>query len=97
MSAANEQRFELRRVTDDEWVILDHRYRTNDPRRPVASVFALSDTEVEVTWLRDLPMSSSYQSPFDVLEDLRRLYRKNRSRRPILIPHMPPRATPASA
>ncbi len=92
MSAASERRFELRRVTDTEWVILDHRYRANDPRRPVASVYALSDTEVEVNWLRDLPMSLSYQSAFDVLEDLRRLYRKDRSRRPIPIPHMrPPR------
>lgn len=96
MSTAGEQRFELRRVTDTEWVILDHRYRANDSRRAVASVYTLSDTEVEVTWLRDLPMAVSYHSAFDVLEDLRRLYRKDRARRPIAIPHMPPpRMAPA--
>lgn len=90
MSAMPDPRFELRKVTDSEWVILDHKYTRNDSRHTIACVYRLDENEVEVNWLRELPLASYYMTPFDVLEDVQRFHARERSRRPLTIPHLPP-------
>lgn len=67
-------RFELSRITPTDWLIHDLRYRANDPRRIVACVYEHSPVEVEIVWLRDLPLAASYGSAFDALDDLTRLH-----------------------
>ena len=95
MAMTRERRFELRKVTATEWLVLDHRYVPTDPRQTIARVYVLDENEVAVTWLRDLPLRLAYQTPFDVLEDVQRFYRRARSQRPISIPHRPPLAASA--
>lgn len=90
MSAMPDPRFELHRITATEWLVLDHRYGPNDARRTIACVYALSENEVSVTWLRELPLALYYQTASDVLKDVRKFYARRRSQRPISIPHMPP-------
>lgn len=86
-------RFELRKITETEWLILDHRYESNDSRRTVACVYQLDAVEVDVLWLRDLPLATSYMSAADVLEGVQRFHAPARDRRPVVIPHRPPLAT----
>ncbi|WP_029259898.1 MULTISPECIES: hypothetical protein [unclassified Microbacterium] len=88
-------RFELRKITDTEWLILDHRYAQNDSRRTVACIYEVDAAEVEVVWLRDLPLASSYMTAADVWEDVQRFHAPRRAGRPIPIPipHHPPLAT----
>lgn len=90
MSATPEPRYSLRRLTSSEWVVNDLRYEPDDPRHVVACVYELAETEVEVVWLRELPLASSYSSPFDVLEDVERMQDVSRATRPVAIPHLPP-------
>lgn len=97
MTPMPDPRFELRRITASEWLVLDHRYRSNDPRQTIACVDVLNDNEVSVTWLRELPLALYYQTPFDVLEDVQRFYHRERSQRPVAIPHRPPLAAQGSA
>lgn len=92
MSLMPDPRFELKKITDSEWLILDHRYRSDDARRTVACVYEMEPHLVEVVWLRDLPLAASYMEPADVLQDVDRFYSRERSRRPIRIPHLPPLA-----
>ncbi|MEW2008645.1 MULTISPECIES: hypothetical protein [Microbacterium] len=80
----------LHRITPSEWVINDLRYPPNDPRHVVACVYELADTEVEVTWLRDLPLAIRYGTAFEVLEEVERMQGASRATRPIAIPHRPP-------
>ncbi|WP_233486818.1 hypothetical protein [Zhihengliuella sp. ISTPL4] len=80
----------LHRITPSEWVINDLRYPQNDPRHVVACVYELADTEVEVTWLRDLPLAIRYGTAFEVLEEVERMQGASRATRPIAIPHRPP-------
>ncbi|MCT1396576.1 hypothetical protein M4D51_12660 [Microbacterium sp. p3-SID338] len=80
----------LHRITPSEWVINDLRYPPNDPRHVVACVYELADTEVEVTWLRDLPLAIRYGTAFEVLEEVERMQGASRATRPISIPHRPP-------
>lgn len=74
MDRVKDPRFESRQVTDDEWLIVDHRYGPNDLRGTVACVYRVEDGVVDVVWLRDLPLAGCYQTVFDVLEDIRRFY-----------------------
>lgn len=90
MSALPEPRYVLNRITPSEWVINDSRYAPNDPRNVVACVYELADTEVEVTWLRDLPLAIRYTSAFEVLEEVERMQDTSRATRPISIPHRRP-------
>ncbi|WP_292790305.1 MULTISPECIES: hypothetical protein [unclassified Microbacterium] len=80
----------LHRITPSEWVINDLRYPQNDPRHVVACVYELADTEVEVTWLRDLPLAIRYGTAFEVLEEVERMQGASRATRPIAIPSRPP-------
>lgn len=95
MAMMRERRFELRKITRTEWLVLDHRYVPDDPRRTIACVYVLDENEVTVTWVRDLPLRLAYQTPFDVLEDVQRFYQRARSQPPISIPHRPPLAASA--
>lgn len=66
------ERFELRRVTDAEWLILDHRFAANDPQRTLACISPRDDATVEVMWMREIGAPKSYGSPFDALEHARK-------------------------
>lgn len=90
MSEVPDPRYVLNRITSSEWVINDLKYASNDPRHVVACVYEMAATEVEVTWLRDLPLAIRYSSAFEVLEEIERLHDAGRSTRPIAIPHLPP-------
>lgn len=74
MSATTVPRFESRQVTEDEWLILDNRYGPTDLRCTIACVRLVEESLVDVVWLRDLPLSITYQFVLDVLEDVRGFY-----------------------
>ena len=95
MSPMPDPRFELKKITDSEWLVLDRRYRSNDARRTVACLYQLESSLIEAVWLRDIPLAVSYMAPEDVLADVQRFYARERSRRPITIPHLPPLAATA--
>jgi hypothetical protein len=82
----SDPRFELRKVTETEWLILDHKYAAHDARQTVACIYQLDTVEVDVLWLRDLPLASSYTSAGDVLGDLLRFHSApSRSTGPITV------------
>jgi hypothetical protein len=85
-----EPRYVLKRVTPSEWIIEDRRYESDDPRHVVACVYEYSDTEVEVAWLRDLPLALRYANAQEVLHEVARVQDPSRATRPIPIPHLPP-------
>jgi hypothetical protein len=87
----SDPRFELRQVTETEWLILDHKYAAHDARQTVACVYQVDTVEVDVLWMRDLPLSASYMSADDVLQDLLRFHATpDRTTAPIAIPHLAP-------
>jgi hypothetical protein len=89
----SDPRFDLRKVTDTEWLILDHKYASPDPRQTVACVYQVDTVEVDVVWMRDLPLANSYMSAADVLGDVLRFHATpDRTTAPIPIPHLPPLA-----
>ncbi|MFK4762297.1 hypothetical protein ACI3KS_15305 [Microbacterium sp. ZW T5_45] len=90
MSLDPDPRYVLRRITPSEWVINDLHFAQDDTRHVVACVYEFAPTEVEVVWLRDLPLASTYGTPFEVLEHVERLQGGSRATRPIAIPHLPP-------
>ncbi|MCP2636084.1 hypothetical protein K0817_005815 [Microbacterium sp. HD4P20] len=95
MSHESNIRFEMRKVTAIEWVILDLSLPENHPQRTMACVYEIDDLEYDVVWLRDFGLAEHYMSPAEVLDDLiRASHRSTRSaaRPPIPIPHRPPRA-----
>lgn len=71
MSTTTEPRFEMRRLTDSEWLILDDRFDRTDARHTVACVSRVSADEVEVVWLRPVTDRCRYASVADVLEVVR--------------------------
>lgn len=89
MTGDPDPRYVLNRVTPSEWVINDLRYGTDDPRHVVACVYEYAETEVEVVWLRDLPLAVRYSNAYEVLEEVARV-QPSRATRPIAIPHLPP-------
>ncbi|MDZ4045581.1 MAG: hypothetical protein U1E32_07355 [Rhodoglobus sp.] len=90
MTELAQARFELRKVAEKDWLILDHKYEADDPRRTVGCVYEVDPYEVEVMWMRTLPVATRYMSPVEALDDVRRLHEQSRSTRPITIPHHPP-------
>ncbi|MCI1019999.1 hypothetical protein HWD99_15320 [Microbacterium sp. C5A9] len=90
MSGDPEPRYVLNRITPSEWVINDLRYAADDPRHVVACVYEYAETEVEVVWLRDLPLAVRYANAFEVLAEVARVQDPSRATRPIVIPHLPP-------
>lgn len=97
MSISSLPRFELQRLTPIEWVILDRHFGTADPRHTVANLFVVEDDEVEVEWLRDVPLPIRYMTPDGALSDVERVIRTSRATRPVPIPHLPPGDTSRSA
>lgn len=97
MSAIPDPRYELKKITDTEWLILDHRYGSNDARQTIACLYQLDLNDLEVIWLRDLPLAERYTGAIDVLEDVEHFYANERSRRPIPIPSLPPLTMPIPA
>lgn len=90
----SDPRFELRKATDSEWLVLDHKYMADDSRQTVACVYQVDAVEADVVWMRDLPLANCYMSADDVLADVRRFYATpDRTTSPIAIPHRPPFAT----
>lgn len=79
MSKVSDPRFELRKVTATEWLILDHRFEANDPRQTVGCVYRVDDFEVEVMWLRDMPVANRYMTAFEALDDVRRVHEHKRT------------------
>ncbi|MBQ3357387.1 hypothetical protein ACTJKK_13575 [Microbacterium sp. 22179] len=90
MTEDPEPRYVLRRITPTEWVINDQRFPANDPRHIVACVYEYAETEVEVVWVRDLPLAMRYSNAFEVLADVERMHGSSRATRPVQIPHLPP-------
>ncbi|WP_314423467.1 hypothetical protein [uncultured Microbacterium sp.] len=90
MSGDPEPRYVLKRITPSEWVINDLRYAADDPRHVVACVYEYAETEVEVVWLRDLPLAVRYANAREVLDEVARVQDSSRATRPIAIPHLPP-------
>ncbi len=90
MSGDPEPRYVLKRITPSEWVINDLRYAADDPRHVVACVYEYAETEVEVVWLRDLPLAVRYANAYEVLSEVARVQDPSRATRPIVIPHLPP-------
>lgn len=93
MSEVPEPRYVMNRLTSSEWVINDLRYPPNDTRHVVACVYEVEETEVEVNWLRDLPLAIRYASAAEVLEDIERLHRPFRTTGPIAVRPTPPLLT----
>lgn len=79
-------RFELKKVTTSEWLILDSKYASGDLRRTIACIYEMSPVEVEVMWLRNIPLARCYNSAFDALEDVHRFYAPRRRIREAPIP-----------
>lgn len=93
MSHTTNARFELRRLTGIEWIILDTALPENHPHRTIAFVYEVDDLEYDVVWLRDLNLRAQYASPEEVLEEVVRVSdvaSRSRSARPVEIPHLPP-------
>lgn len=90
-------RFELRRVSAHEWLIRDHQHPSNDAESVVACIHMADDDEdeVEVVWLRRTLLPVRYISATAVLDDFRIWQvRRDRSTRPVVIPHLPPPVKP---
>ncbi|PVE97082.1 hypothetical protein [Microbacterium sp. TPD7012] len=90
MEQASDPRFVLTQVSTEAWAIHDLQYPDGDHRRIVCRIYEDTPTDVEVLWLRDLPLAPRYPSVDDVLESVRRFQDASRATRPIPIPHRPP-------
>lgn len=84
------RRFALAQVGATEWAIHDEKYFDGDHRREVCRIFEDDPTDVEVYWLRDLPLALRYSSVREVLDAVERFQDASRATRPIPIPHRPP-------
>jgi hypothetical protein len=98
MLSMTQSRFELRRVTSCEWIIVDRSRSDDDPERTVACIYALDEFECDVVWLRDLNLPVAYMTPADVLEDVVRVaaHRRRTARTPVS-PRRPDAAVSAVA
>lgn len=90
MEPQPDRRFTLVPVRTSEWAIHDSHYPEHDHRRIVCRVYEDDPTDVEVLWLRDLPLALRYSSVADVLDAVQRFQDASRATRPIPIPHRPP-------
>lgn len=86
----SDPRFELRQITENEWLILDHRYEAHDSRQTIACIRE-SGNEVDVLWMREIPLPSRYRAAMDVLAAIQHHYNPaSRSTAPVTIPHLAP-------
>ncbi|WEK60745.1 MAG: hypothetical protein P0Y60_15800 [Candidatus Microbacterium colombiense] len=79
-------------MSETEWVIHDLHFADGDHRRAVCCISTVTDTEVEVLWMRDLPLPLRHASAYDVLHEVERFQEARRATRPIPIPRLPPPA-----
>lgn len=83
--------FEVRRVSDQDWVVYDCRVPADDARCVIACVHSDEDDNVEVRWVDGRVMPTRYLSVGAVIDDLVVAERRRGgSTRPIAIPHYPP-------
>lgn len=61
----------MRRLTATEWIIHDHWFPPNDPRRTVACMHEVAAGNVDVVWLRELWLPNRYASVGEALDDVR--------------------------
>jgi hypothetical protein len=52
-------------------------------------VYEVAETEYEVVWLRDLPLSSRYMTAFEALEAVERLHDVSRTTKSLSLPKLP--------
>jgi hypothetical protein len=64
----DDPRFELRKLTNEEWLILDHRFSATDARHTVACLRQQPHEGVEVVWLRALSLQRHFEDAARVLE-----------------------------
>jgi len=86
MSHMGNSRFELRRLTQTEWIIHDLWFPPDDCRRAVACVEEIDQHGVDVVWLRDLGLPPGYDSPAEALAAVARTL--TRASKPTPIPHL---------
>lgn len=85
-----DHRFVLEQVSASDWAIHDLHYPDGDHRRVVCRVYEDTPTDVEVLWMRDLPLALRYSSVQEVLDAVTRFQDTSRATRPIPIPRLPP-------
>lgn len=90
MQQEADPRFVLIQVSAQAWAIHDLHYPDGDHRRLVCRIFEDTPIDVEVQWLRDVPLAPRYPSVDEVLESVRLFQNARRATRPIPIPHRPP-------
>lgn len=90
MEQGPDPRFALMQLSAEAWAIHDLHYPESDHRRVVCRVYADTPVDVEVHWLRDLPLALRYPTVHDVLEAVQSFQNAKRATRPIPIPHHPP-------
>lgn len=90
MSDLSEACFELRKVAEGEWLVLDHKYGAIDSRRTVGCVYEGDEYGVEVIWMRQLAAATRCMTFAEVLNEVQRPHGRSRATRPITIPHLPP-------
>lgn len=77
------------------WLLRDLAYPLSDARQLLASLHETTDHDVEVIWLRpDVPSRTRYRTAGEVLHDVAFLRFQSRARKPVEIPHRPPRRSP---
>ena len=87
-------------LEDEIRLIHDTRYAENDSRRLVAFVEPAPDDHVAVTWLRSLPLRTSFRDATSALEEIEAwtaLERAGGAAPPIPIAHYAPRRIRSSS
>lgn len=83
--------YELSRVDEHHWLIHDHSASPHDAAHLVACIHIAGEDDVEVLWLRDVPLPTRYATAGDVLDDLVMWTTRSRGgSRPVPIPARPP-------
>ncbi len=90
MEQESDPRFALIPMSAEAWAIHDLHYPDGDHRRVVCRIYQDTPADVEVLWLRDLPLAPRYPSVHDVLSSVQQFQNASRATRPIPIPHRPP-------
>lgn len=90
MERVPDPRFALANVNATDWAIHDLHYPESDHRRVVCRIYGDSPSDVEVLWMRDLPLALRYSSMQEVLAAVQRFHETSRATRPVPIPRLRP-------
>lgn len=82
----NPHHFVLRRVSGTEWLIQDLSYAQTDARHVIACIEETLDGDVEIVWLREVPLPARHLTARAVLSDLRCWQTRQPGERPVPIP-----------